>query len=153
MNNKKWCRRFCCIEWSVSRSGRALAPWKGPSVPILQEAGWAPEPVWTQRLEEKSFRLCRGSILDRPVVQLVARHYTDWATRLTASSKACANNRSFTVWCSVVWYGMVWYGMIWYAGAAIGFHLQWRLAVTATFAPPCAWRHSHVMCNTPCAAE
>jgi hypothetical protein len=27
---------------------------KGPLVIILQEAGWAPEPVWTQRLEEKS---------------------------------------------------------------------------------------------------
>jgi hypothetical protein len=24
-------------------------------VPIVQEAGWAPEPVWTERLEEKSF--------------------------------------------------------------------------------------------------
>jgi hypothetical protein len=23
-------------------------------VPIVQESGWAPEPVWTQRLEEKS---------------------------------------------------------------------------------------------------
>jgi hypothetical protein len=22
---------------------------KGPSVPIVQEAGWAPEPVWTHR--------------------------------------------------------------------------------------------------------
>jgi hypothetical protein len=28
---------------------------KGPPVPIVQEVGWAPEPVWTQRLEEKSF--------------------------------------------------------------------------------------------------
>jgi hypothetical protein len=28
---------------------------KDPPVPIGQEAGWAPEPVWTQRLEEKSF--------------------------------------------------------------------------------------------------
>jgi hypothetical protein len=28
---------------------------KGPTVPIVQEAGWAPEPVWTQRLLEKSF--------------------------------------------------------------------------------------------------
>jgi hypothetical protein len=28
---------------------------KDPPVPIVQEAGWAPEPVWTQRLEEKSF--------------------------------------------------------------------------------------------------
>jgi hypothetical protein len=32
-----------------------LPPGKGPPVPIGQEAGWAPEPVWTQRLEEKSF--------------------------------------------------------------------------------------------------
>jgi hypothetical protein len=32
-------------EWSGSRPGRALAPWKGPTVPIAQEAGWAPEPV------------------------------------------------------------------------------------------------------------
>jgi hypothetical protein len=42
-------------EWSASRFGRALPLWKGPPVPIVQEAGWAPEPVWTQRLEEKSF--------------------------------------------------------------------------------------------------
>jgi hypothetical protein len=41
-------------EWSESRLGRALSPGKGPPVPIVQEAGWAPEPVWTQRLEEKS---------------------------------------------------------------------------------------------------
>jgi hypothetical protein len=41
-------------EWSASRPGRALPPGKGPPVPIVQEAGWAPEPVWTQRLEEKS---------------------------------------------------------------------------------------------------
>jgi hypothetical protein len=32
-----------------------LPPRKGPTVPIVQVAGWAPEPVWTQRLEEKSF--------------------------------------------------------------------------------------------------
>jgi hypothetical protein len=25
-----------------------LPPGKGPPVPIVQEAGWAPEPVWTQ---------------------------------------------------------------------------------------------------------
>jgi hypothetical protein len=37
------------------------------------------------RLQEKAFRLCRGSNLDRPVVQPVARHYTDWVTRLTNS--------------------------------------------------------------------
>jgi hypothetical protein len=32
-----------------------LPPGKGPPIPIVQEAGWAPEPVCTQRLEEKSF--------------------------------------------------------------------------------------------------
>jgi hypothetical protein len=70
-------------EWPASRPGRALASGKGPKVPIVQEAGWAPERVWTQRIEKKSFRLCRGSNLDSPVVQPVARHYTDWAIRLT----------------------------------------------------------------------
>jgi hypothetical protein len=42
-------------EWSESCPGRALPPVKGPPVPIVQEAEWAPEPVWTQKLEEKSF--------------------------------------------------------------------------------------------------
>jgi hypothetical protein len=69
-------------EWSASRRGRALPAGKGPPLPIVQEAGWAPEPVWTQRLQEKSFRLCRESNLDHPVVQPVVRHYTDWATWL-----------------------------------------------------------------------
>jgi hypothetical protein len=44
---------------------------------IVQEAGWAPELVWTQRLEEKTFHLCRVSNIDRMVVQYIARHYTD----------------------------------------------------------------------------
>jgi hypothetical protein len=51
-----------------------LPPVKGPPVPIVQEAGWAPE------LEEKSF----APAGDRtPIVQSVVRHYTAWATRLT----------------------------------------------------------------------
>jgi hypothetical protein len=28
----------------------ALYPLKGPLVPIVQEAGWAPEPVWTHNI-------------------------------------------------------------------------------------------------------
>jgi hypothetical protein len=36
-------------------TSRALPPGKGPQVPIGQEAGLALEPVWTQRLQEKSF--------------------------------------------------------------------------------------------------
>jgi hypothetical protein len=42
-------------EWSAWRPSRALGRGKGPPVPIVHEAGWASEPVWTQRLEEKSF--------------------------------------------------------------------------------------------------
>jgi hypothetical protein len=42
-------------EWSASRPRRALPPRKGSPLPIVQEAGWASEPVWTQRLEERSF--------------------------------------------------------------------------------------------------
>jgi hypothetical protein len=48
----------------ASRPGRAL-PRERPPVLIVQDAGWAPDLVWTQTLEEKSFRLCRGWNLDR----------------------------------------------------------------------------------------
>jgi hypothetical protein len=60
-------------EWSTSRHGRALPSGKEPPV----STGWATEPVWTQRLEEKSF----ASVGDRtPAVQSVVRHCTEWAT-------------------------------------------------------------------------
>jgi hypothetical protein len=72
----------------VNGQHRALASGKGPPVPTVQEAGCAPEPVWTQRLEEKSFHLCQGSNLNRPVVQPIARHYTDWATQLTHNTES-----------------------------------------------------------------
>jgi hypothetical protein len=59
-------------EWSASRPGRTLPPGKGSPVPTVQEAGWAPEPVWTQRLEEKS----SAPVGDwTPAVQSVVRHY------------------------------------------------------------------------------
>jgi hypothetical protein len=68
-------------EWSASRPGRALPPGKGPPVPIVQEAGWAPEPVWTQGLEEKS----SASVGNRtPIVQPVVRHKTARATAIQA---------------------------------------------------------------------
>jgi hypothetical protein len=58
-------------EWSASRPGRPLPP-----VPTVQEAGWAPEPVWTQRLEEK----CSACVGDRtPGVQSIVTHCTGWA--------------------------------------------------------------------------
>jgi hypothetical protein len=46
---------------------------KNPPVLIGQEAGWAPEPIWTQRREHKS-----SAVGDRtPVVQSVVSHYTE----------------------------------------------------------------------------
>jgi hypothetical protein len=66
-------------EWSVSRPGRSLPPGKEPPVPLGQEARWAPEPVWTQGLEEKS----SAPVWDRtPIVQPVVRHCTSWAASL-----------------------------------------------------------------------
>jgi hypothetical protein len=63
--------------WSASRPGRALPPGKELPVPIVQEAEWAPQPVWMQRLEEKF----SAPVRDRtPIVQPVVRYYTDWAT-------------------------------------------------------------------------
>jgi hypothetical protein len=57
-------RRYSSYSFTTSAldgvSGQHHAPaalyprGKDPPVPIVQEAGWAPEPVWTQRIEEKS---------------------------------------------------------------------------------------------------
>jgi hypothetical protein len=60
-------------EWSVPRPDRALAPGKGHPVPIVQEAGRAPEPVWTQRIQEKSF----GSAGDRILIALSSSPQSD----------------------------------------------------------------------------
>jgi hypothetical protein len=54
-------------------SPAALYPRESTSCSLGQEAGWASEPVWTQRLEEKSF----ASAEDRtPLVQIVVRQET-----------------------------------------------------------------------------
>jgi hypothetical protein len=66
--------------WVVSVKPRPrFIPGKGPPVPTGQEAGWASDMVWTQKLEEKSFASA-GIEPRSPVVQSVARHYTDCAT-------------------------------------------------------------------------
>jgi hypothetical protein len=60
-------------ERSASRAGRALPPGRGPPVPIVQEAGWASELIWTRRLEGKSFASAgeRISIAQSPSPQPV----------------------------------------------------------------------------------
>ena len=58
----------------------ALYPGKDP-VPIVQEAGWTPGPIWTgaENLTPPRF--------DPRTVQPVASHYNDWANRPTGSRK------------------------------------------------------------------
>jgi hypothetical protein len=63
-------------DWMSGQSHAPAAlypPGKGPPVPTGWEAGWASEPVWTQRLEEKS----AGD--QTPFVHSVVRLYTAWS--------------------------------------------------------------------------
>jgi hypothetical protein len=48
-------RHYMGVSGQHHAPAALLPPGKGPPVPIGQEAGWAPEPVWTQRLQEKFF--------------------------------------------------------------------------------------------------
>jgi hypothetical protein len=59
---------------------------KEPPVPTVQEAGWAPEPVWMQRLEKKILCLCQGANLGHPVHS----HTLYWLTYL--AHNLLANN-------------------------------------------------------------
>jgi hypothetical protein len=49
-------------------------PGERTPVSILQEAGQAPEPVWMQKLKEKSSAPVSTQI---PVAQFIVRHYTE----------------------------------------------------------------------------
>jgi hypothetical protein len=79
---------FCCVltltlewdGWSAPCPSHALPSGEGPPVPIVQKAGWTPEPVWMQRLKEKFSAFVRDWTL---VIQSVIRRYNEWATRLT----------------------------------------------------------------------
>jgi hypothetical protein len=69
-------------EWSASRPGRAFTP--GERTPGTHCTGDWVGPRAGLDTEDRGKILCprRGSNPDRPVVQPVVRHYTDWATRL-----------------------------------------------------------------------
>jgi hypothetical protein len=66
-------------EWSASRPGRALPRGKTPGTHCT--GGWVGLGAGLDTEDRgKSLWPCRGSNPDRPVVQYVVRHYTDWAT-------------------------------------------------------------------------
>jgi hypothetical protein len=64
-------------EWSMSRSGRFISG--KDSVPITQEAGWAPGPVRTAR------KISPPSGFDPPTVQSIASRATDYKQNKVAS--------------------------------------------------------------------
>ena len=66
---------------SESRPGHSLPPGKDP-VPIVQEAGWAPGPVWTG-----AENLTPTLGFDPRTIQPVASRYTDYATLPTTYDK------------------------------------------------------------------
>jgi hypothetical protein len=43
-------RHYMGVSGQRHAPAALLLPWKGPPVPIVQEAGWASEPVLTQRI-------------------------------------------------------------------------------------------------------
>jgi hypothetical protein len=61
-------------EGSASCPSHSLPLGKDPA-PIVQEAGWAPGPVWT------GAENLTPTGIDTRTVQPVASHYTDYATR------------------------------------------------------------------------
>ena len=66
--------------WVASSTPRPhFTPGKDP-VPIVQEAGWAPGPVWTGR------KILSPPGFDPRTVQPVVSRYNDWATRPTIFS-------------------------------------------------------------------
>jgi hypothetical protein len=66
--------------------------WMGPRADLVTEA------------RGKIFRLCRGSNLDHPVVQPLARHCTDRATRLTNFTIVLSSSQYNISYISVKWF-------------------------------------------------
>jgi hypothetical protein len=74
--------------------GFSVTPWPlftpgNDPVTVIQEAGWAPGPVWTraENLAHTGF--------DPRTVQPVASHYTDWATRRSHSVVSINGSEKF----------------------------------------------------------
>ena len=78
--------------WGVSVTPRQhLTPGKD-QVPIVQEAGWASGPVWTdaENLVPPGF--------DPRTVQPVGSRYTDWATRPIMCALTDCTSTMFCIW-------------------------------------------------------
>jgi len=63
-------------EWSAARPGRTLPPGKTP-LPILQEAGWAPGPVWTgeKSRPHRDIQICSYAYMYKNAVSVLYYSY------------------------------------------------------------------------------
>jgi hypothetical protein len=87
-------------EWSASCPSRALAPEERPRVLIVQEAGWAPEPVWTQEATGKILSPLPGIETRSPGhLTITISNQTEWNHLATSQCfvSACTVNRSLSV--------------------------------------------------------
>jgi hypothetical protein len=96
---RRWKRMYSSYSFSTSAldgvSGQRHAPGKGPPGTHCT-GGWVgPRAGLDTDVRGKILCLCQVSNLDRPVNQSVARHYTDWATRLISVNYS--NNIRWTV--------------------------------------------------------
>jgi hypothetical protein len=92
------------MGWVVSVTSRpCFTP--GEKIPGTHWTGGWVGPRVGLDTEEKYSCLCRGSNLDRPVVQSVTRHYSDWATHgsqqdtITSSNFLCGLSRTIISSC------------------------------------------------------
>jgi hypothetical protein len=98
--------------WSASRSASLSLGKEPPLAPIVQEAGWATEPVWPTWRREKSCPYL-DSDSDPLAIQLIAGHYTDCAIPPPFELKyeefnlcvvCCKSNYNFFTWaCFTKW--------------------------------------------------
>ena len=61
------------MGWVIKATPRPLYPWERYPVPIVQEAGWAPEPA---RMNAENLA---PTGIRSPTLQPVASRYTDYA--------------------------------------------------------------------------
>ena len=83
--------------WVVNVTPRPLYPRERYPVPIVQEAGWAPGPVWTD-----AENLAPPPGFDSRTVQPVVSRYTDWAIPARKCNTKAAINSTYSPFLAVV---------------------------------------------------
>jgi hypothetical protein len=95
-----WCTCSNLSLETVYAQSAALTPRKEPPIPIVQEAGWVPEPFWTTLRREYTWSY-RHSNSDPSVTQYIASRSTDCAVpdvKINFASKPSLDAIQTQVW-------------------------------------------------------